>query len=166
MTCEFIDKIEDYWNKNKYSLTGRLSILLGCLGGLGSVLVGLKMFVPASIVLGICNVGIFFAGVGLTKFSEENKNLEKDNESMKCEMRRFATFRFPDISTEPISHNSIDSSNSSVSGTNCSRHSLSTDTFVEPIDLNGQFARIGISDATSEEVIPMPFNDGNTVSVD
>ena len=76
---------------------------MSCLGGVGIVLVGLKMLPAAATVIGLTNVGVFFAGLSLERFGTENKKLNSDNESLQNEkieiVRRMTTFNFPDSNT-------------------------------------------------------------------
>lgn len=97
--CSCIDDFDKWWDNNKYRYSNKLSILLGVLGGAGSALVGIKLFVPASIVLGLVNAGIFFAGISLSKFETQNRVLIDDNQSLKNELTKrktlFDNFKFP-----------------------------------------------------------------------
>lgn len=97
--CSYIDDLEDWWNENKYRMSSRLSIGLGLLSSAGSALVGIHLYIPASIILGCVSAGVFFTGIALSKYENENKILIKDNESLKQEMTKrltmFENFKFP-----------------------------------------------------------------------
>jgi hypothetical protein len=97
--CSPIFYLNDLWENNKYEVSSKLSIILGILGSTGSILLGFHLMVPASVILGLMNVGVFFAGIALSKYEIKNKILEKDNESLKQEItKRFTileNFKFP-----------------------------------------------------------------------
>lgn len=116
---DVIDKFDEFWEEHKHTLSSKLSICLGVLGGVGSALVGLGLFVPASVVLGVCNVGIFFAGISLSKFEDKNKKLKIDNISLQNEkndiIRRFTinqnnlnNYNFPTSTTPQSTESSYD----------------------------------------------------------
>lgn len=79
---ECFDKIESLWDEHKYQISGKFSIGLSVLAGIAS-LISVKFIIPAGIILGVTNVGVFFAGLSLEKFSNENKTLKDNNESLK-----------------------------------------------------------------------------------
>jgi hypothetical protein len=88
-----IDEIDVWWDRNKHSIAPKLSITLGILGGVGSALIGLKLIIPASIVLGVVNVGIFFSGLSMDRLNQESIKKSSEVESLKNEkqeiIRRF-----------------------------------------------------------------------------
>jgi len=71
---------DNYWDENKSSIASKSSIVLGILGGVGSVLIGLKMFIPASVVLGVVNIGIFFSGISIESIKNDNDKIKLDME--------------------------------------------------------------------------------------
>ena len=91
-----LDRIEDYWTDKKFRFSSRLSIVLGVLGAGGSALVGIKLFIPASIVLGLCNLGIFAQGIIAEKLSNHNEKITEENKSLQNEkleiVRRYTSF--------------------------------------------------------------------------
>lgn len=106
---DYIDLIDNFWEDHKNSLSSKFSILLGVVGGIGSVLVGMKMFVPASIVLGVCNVGIFFSGIAIERIGNDNNKKTSDIESLHKEKREIIR-RFTMVNqSEPISITPMDS---------------------------------------------------------
>jgi hypothetical protein len=88
-----INDIDNWWNRNKHSIAPKLSITLGILGGVGSALVGLKLLIPASIVLGVVNIGIFFSGLSMDRLNQESIKKTSEVQSLKNEkqdiIRRF-----------------------------------------------------------------------------
>ena len=107
-----IDKIDDFWNTHKNSISSKFSIGLGVMGGVGSILVGMKLFIPTSIVLGICNVGIFFSGIAMQKYAQENTKLSDEKISLHNEkqeiIRRYTTIQHGG-NNEPLSITPTDS---------------------------------------------------------
>ncbi len=127
-----VDKIDNFWEKYKYKISGKFSIVLSVLGGVSSILAA-KLIVPASIMGGVCSVGIFFAGVSLENFKNDNVKLNTDNISLQNEkndiVRRLTQFHFPSNENEPINANNDD--NSVSANTTPSNNSTST---IRPID--------------------------------
>lgn len=82
---DFCFDLDEWWNKYKDSLAPKISITISVLGGAGSIMLALGFGIPASIILGCCNVGIFFAGIMLERYHNKNKILEKDNENLKTQ---------------------------------------------------------------------------------
>lgn len=119
--CDIVDKFDNWWEENKYKISSKLSITLGILSGVGSALIGLKLIIPASVVLGGVSAGVFFAGIVLSKYENKNIILEKDNNSLRQELTKRITlcenFKFP---VDSVSNNLTPSS-------------ISTNTFYEPI---------------------------------
>jgi len=160
--------MNDYYEENKYLITGKLSTLLGIIGGAGSVLVGLQLFIPASIVIAICEVGIFFTGVGLAKFAEENKNLQKDNANLKNEVRRMtmavSNYNFPvDSSQDENSQGNITPKPDVKS---ISPASNVSEPICEPINLNADFATFKKRNTLSYTGEMRAFNDMNPDNTD
>lgn len=115
--CYYIDKFDEFWDEYKYRISSKLSIGLGILSGVGSAMVSMKLFIPASIILGCVSAGVFFAGIALSKYENKTINLEKDNHSLKQEMTRKMTlinnFNFPNenCSISPLTPTSNTSTN-------------------------------------------------------
>lgn len=127
--CLCLDYFDNLWENNKYKISSKLSISLGLLSGASSILLSLGLIIPASISSGLCSVGIFFAGVALTKFENQNEKLLSDVESLKEEKRRFTTFQFP--YNTPI-----------ISITPKSDASCETEPFQEVVDIGKKFESI------------------------
>ena len=70
---------------------GKFGIGLSLLGGTASVLLGFGITVPASVVMGICNVGIFAGGICFERIQQQNKELINDNISLKQDISRRKT---------------------------------------------------------------------------
>lgn len=95
--CSCLNFSDDFWNKYKKH-TGKVSIGISVLGGIGAILAG-KLVIAGSIVVGVTNVAIFLSGLALEKFKADNNLLEKDNDSLKNEktdmIRRLTNYQFP-----------------------------------------------------------------------
>ena len=96
--CTCIDYYDALWEAYKYKLVGKFSIILGLLGGAGSLMAG-TFIIPTSITTGICSMGVFFAGLSLEKFINENKQLCENNNSLANDkkelMKRLTEYHFP-----------------------------------------------------------------------
>lgn len=94
--CEIIDKIDNLWEENKYKISGKFSIGLSILAGVAGIL-SFKFLILSGIALSITNVGVFFAGISLEKFKNEQQLLKDTNESLRNEknemIRRFTTIQ-------------------------------------------------------------------------
>lgn len=94
-----LDIIDDCWEAYKFKVSGKFAMGLSILAGVSSILVA-KFVIPAGVVIGITNVGVFFAGVSLEIFANEHKNIRDENISLKNDkeqmVRRYTTgFAFP-----------------------------------------------------------------------
>jgi hypothetical protein len=96
--CFYFNKIDEIWEENKYKISGKFAIGLSVLTGIASIL-SIKFIIPVGIILGITNVGVFFAGLSLEKFKNEHIALKETNESLQNEkndiVRRYTNFQFP-----------------------------------------------------------------------
>ena len=115
--CNCCLYLDNWWENYKYTIAPKLAVTISILGGVGSILLNFPSFtLPASIILGFMNIGVFFAGLTLEHFKnediknqEEKKNLETDNISLKnqnIEMNnRLSIFQFPtDNSSQQLSN--------------------------------------------------------------
>ena len=92
------DVVDNFWEEYKKH-SGKVSIFLSVLGGVGAILAG-KLILASSIVLGVTNVAIFFSAVCYEKLQGDMKLLKKDNSSLKDEknemVRKLTFYKFPD----------------------------------------------------------------------
>jgi hypothetical protein len=80
-----IDKIEDFWEKYKYNISGKASITLAITAGFASILVS-KVILPATILIAITNIGVFFAGISLQSITKKNDSLNNENNNLNTEL--------------------------------------------------------------------------------
>ena len=83
---------------------------MSLLAGSASIIAGSHaLIIPVSILLSLTNIGVFFSGIVMEKFKNENKKLYDDNKSLSNEknemIRRMTNFEFPQNSNTltPIS---------------------------------------------------------------
>jgi hypothetical protein len=88
-----LDWSDDFWQDYKKH-SGKFAIALSVLGGISSILIGIKL-IPASIALAITNSATFFSGVCYEKLKSENKLLETDNQSLRRQTTFVNNFKFP-----------------------------------------------------------------------
>lgn len=67
---------------------GKFGMGLSVIGGAVSVLLSFKIVLPASIIMGLLNVGIFAGGLAFERIEQQNKRLNDDCESQKQMIRR------------------------------------------------------------------------------
>ena len=127
------DKILNYWDEQKFKYASKLSIILSILGAVGSVLIGLNMFVPASVVMGVCNLGIFAQGLIAEKLKNHNEKIIDENKSLQNEknemVRRFTQIQYQFPTSEAVP--------SQILGNDTPKSNASTETepFANVIDL-------------------------------
>jgi len=108
MSCiPCLDCLDDFWEEHKYKISGKIALGLGILSSASSVMVSFpSLLVPASVALTLTNTGVFFAGIVMEKYKNENKKLYNDNKSLSNEknemIRRMTNFNFPisDVQTQ------------------------------------------------------------------
>ncbi len=70
---------------------GKFGIILSILGAVASALLGYGFEIPASIVMGIINIGIFIGGICFERLQIKNHLLLNDNVSLKQDIKRRQT---------------------------------------------------------------------------
>jgi hypothetical protein len=79
------DKIDDLWEQYKYNISGKASITLAITAGFASILVS-KVIIPATVLIAITNIGVFFAGISLQSITKKNDNLNTENNNLNTEL--------------------------------------------------------------------------------
>ncbi|RTL06733.1 hypothetical protein EKK58_04320 [Candidatus Dependentiae bacterium] len=95
--CNCLDFTDDFWKKYKHH-SGKVSIGISILGGVGAVLSGVSI-VASSIVIGVTNVAIFFSGLAYEKLNNQAKQIIDENISLQNDknelVKRLTVYNFP-----------------------------------------------------------------------
>lgn len=101
MSCiPCLDCLDEFWEEHKYKISGKVALVLGVLAGASSVMVSFpSLLIPSSVCLTLTNTGVFFSGIIMEKYKNENKKLYNDCKSLSNEknemIRRMTAFNFP-----------------------------------------------------------------------
>lgn len=73
---------------------GKMSIFLGVSGVVTSVLIGLHLLIPTSVVLSFTNLGVIIGGIAYETIQNEYEKVNTENESLKFQNKRLSEWKW------------------------------------------------------------------------
>lgn len=123
------DNLELFLSKH----VGKMAIVLSIIGGISSALIGMKIIVAGSVVMGVCNASIAVGGIAYERLQNIKNNLIMENKNLfneKIELNRKLTeYKFP------TSSNNNDTPQSYVD------ESSNTEPYEEVINISSKFQK-------------------------